>query len=351
MNDDQLRRLLSDAVSDIDPDDRIEDLRASLHRNPRTVPLIHTRPWYAAAAIVAAVIGVVAFVTSVAGDKSSDLVPTTHGRSGPPSPTATATDTSAPSPSSSASQGGGTKTYAVYYVGTDPKDKPVLFREFHRGDESKPTNVLVADGLQTAPTDPDYSTPWRTGDLLGPKANPDAGVILVTLGHASLEHRPVGMTAAYARAAVQQVVYSLQAAFETRLPVQFMFHAAPARSVLGVTASEPIAQAKVLDTLSHISISSPNDGAEVSGRLRVTGVNNGFEGTVAVYLEQNGRHYLQKATIGGTIEDKLFPWGVTLDLSKVTPGTYTLVAQNDNSNDQGSGPHTPERDTRVIRVE
>ena len=48
---------------------------------------------------------------------------------------------------------------------------------------------------------------------------------------------------------------------------------------------------KVLDTLSLVSISDPNQGQVVSGSLKVTGVNNGFEGTVVVYLERNGKHH------------------------------------------------------------
>jgi hypothetical protein len=157
------------------------------------------------------------------------------------------------------------------------------------------------------------------------------------------------MSPAYARAAVQQVVYTVQAAVGKRLPVQFLIGGVPAATVLGLPATEPIRQGKVLQTLSQMSISDPNEGETVSGTLRVRGVNNGYEGTVAVHLERGGTSYLEQATIGGWGTDKLFAWETTLDVSGLEPGTYTLVASNDDPSggQEGFGPAT---DTRTIVV-
>src|SRR5262245_33237891 len=86
MSDDpQLRQLLSDAVSDIEPHDRIARIRASVRPDP-SVPTSHARSWrYAVAGIAAtaAVIGVVAYVSSVAGDDPTVLGPSAQGGSGP----------------------------------------------------------------------------------------------------------------------------------------------------------------------------------------------------------------------------------------------------------------------------
>jgi hypothetical protein len=343
----RLRRLLSDAVSEVEPENRLDELRASVHPSPKVVPMSRSRSWYAAAGIVAtaAVIGIVAYVTSMSIDKNTNLGPATDPGSSLHSATATATDTASGLPTSAAT-GTATKAYAVYYVGTDPTRTPVLFREFHRGPASKPTAALAVDDLESTPLDPDYSTAWRRGWLKDAKANPNAGVIFVTPSAAVPTARPAGMSADDATAAVQQVVYTLQAAFHTRLPVQFIRHGSPVDRVLGVPASEPIVQGKVLDTLSRISISNPNEDDSVTGQLHVTGVNNAFEGSVAVYLEKNGRKFLMSPTIGGWGPGRLFPWQVTLDLSQVAPGTYTLVAQNDDA----SGRNKPEIDTRVITV-
>lgn len=341
MNDDQLRRLLNDAVSDVEPDDRLEELRASVRPGARVVHHLHARPWYAAAAIVAAVICLVAYITNVASNKSSGPGFATSG--GSTAPTIIATDTAKPSPSSSATE----TTYAVYYVGDDPYGQPVLFREFHRGPSSRPTAALALGALQSTPFDPDYSTAWQEGWLKGAKANPSAGVIFVTPSAALPADRPAGMTPDQSRVAVQQVVYTLQAAFQTRLPVQFIRHGIPVDRVLGVRSSEPIAQGKVLSVLSRMSISDPNDGDQVTGMLTVRGVNNTNEGNVVVYLERGGQKLAQRSTIGGWGPGRLFPWKTTIDLSKLAPGRYTLVA-TDGGDAAGTGHAWV--DTRVIEV-
>jgi Immunoglobulin-like domain of bacterial spore germination len=352
-DDDRLRQLLTEAVSHVEPEDRLEQLRASLRHRPGVLPLLHTRPWYAAAAIVAAVIGVVAFLSAVAGDRSSNPGFSSHG--GSPMPSVIATGTAVPTPSPSST--GGTQAYAVYYVGTDPRDKPVLFREFHRGPDY-PVNVpgsdrdvlteAVRDAVTAEPLDPDYRSPWqRHGVSLAYATYDTTGDTLrVALQGSDLARRPSDVTSAEARAAVQQLVYTAQAAIGKRVAVHFSTSSAHS-SLWGVDISHAVAAGSVLETCSHVSISDPGQGDVVSGNLRVTGVNNGFEGTVAVYLEQGGKHYLTDATIGGTAEDKLFPWAITLDLSQVTPGTYTLVAENDDASGRGN----PERDTRLITVE
>jgi hypothetical protein len=233
MNDDQLSRLLKDAVSDIEPADRIEELRASVRPRGRIVHLLHARPWYAAAGIVAAVICLVATITTVASNNSAD-----PGFAGPPGstrPTVIATDTAVPTESPT----GETRTYAVYYIGTSPQDKPVLYREFHRGSAAASPTRLAIDGLESRPLDPDYVTPWRPRDIVEVKPDLARDVVYVSLGHDRLEDRPASMSPAYARAAVQQVVYTVQAAVGKRLPVQFLIAGVPAATVLGIPATEP----------------------------------------------------------------------------------------------------------------
>jgi hypothetical protein len=348
MNDDQLRRLLNDAVSDVEPEDRLEELRASVRPGARVVQHLHTRPWYAAAAIVAAVICLVAYITNVASNKSSGPGFATSG--GSSAPTIIATDTAEPSTSPSTTDPTdttGTTTYAVYYAGENPDGQPVLFREFHRAADSRPTMALALDALQAAPLDPDYSTAWQAGWLKDAKANPNAGVIFVTPSSALPADRPAGMTSDQARVAVQQVVYTLQAASQTRLPVQFIRHGIPVDHVLGVSTATPLAKENPLSVLSLMNISDPNEGDEVTGRLTVTGVNNTFEGNVVVYLERGGQRFSQRSTIGGWGPGRLFPWRTTIDLSALAPGRYTLVA-TDGGNAEGTGHAWV--DTRVIEV-
>ena len=75
-------------------------------------------------------------------------------------------------------------------------------------------------------------------------------------------------------------------------------------------------------------------------------MNNAFEGNLVVYLERNGRKYLVRQTIGGQGGNKLYPWTVTLDTTKVEPGEYTLVAENGD----GSGGRNVDSDTRTLEV-
>ena len=208
------------------------------------------------------------------------------------------------------------------------------------------------DALARVPLDPDYRTPWHDLATLDHASYGGTGAgdtLQIALEDTGIADRPADMTAAEARAAVQQLVYTAQGAIGKRAPVVFTIGRKPPGAhptLLGVDISRPIGNAPVLSTLSLVNISSPDEGAKVSGQLTVTGVNNSFEGNVVVYLERNGKKYLQQPTIGGQGLHRLYPWTVTLDLTKVQPGEYTLVAANGDPS--GRGRH--DTDTRTIEV-
>ena len=236
-----------------------------------------------------------------------------------------------------------------------------LYREFHRGPDL-PTAAPAGDGqdmlteavndaVASLPLDPDYSTPWHDLATLGSAyyTSTGAGYTLgIELKGHDLAKRPVGMTPAEARAAVQQLVYTAQGAIGKRVPVSFMLgHHPPSARLLGVpTPVQGVAAAPALQTLSLVNISSPNEGDKVSGLLAVTGVNNAFEGNSVIYLERNGKRYLTTHATGGQGGHRLYPWTVTLDLSRLQPAEYTLVAENDDPSGQG---HV-DRDTRTLEV-
>jgi len=346
MSDDhQIRQILSDAVSDVEPGDRIAEIRASVRPDPTVVPMSH-HPWrYAVAGIAAtaAVIGVVAYISSVAGDDSTVLGPSAQGGSGPRhQTTAIATDTALPSPS-----GDGTdapsRAAAVYYLGDGPRGT-VLYREFSRvPPDTKPLETAVS-GLMAAPLDPDYRTAWKAGWLQ--TASATGGLVQVEVGSAPTR-RPSTMSARDASEAVQQVVYTVQAALQRRDPVQFTRNGLPVTSVLGVPTTVPVAQGLATKVLSLMNVTDPADGTHVDrGRLVVTGVNNGFEATVSIRLERHGTTYAEKAGIaaGAYDLDRLFPWRVTLNTSRLAPGRYLLVASNDDPTGRGR----PDTDTRTV---
>jgi len=372
-DDDQLRRLLSDAVSDIEPRDRLAEIRASVHPDPQVVPMSRPRPWlYALSGAVAsaAVIGVIAYTTTALsgpddGSNGLGAGPAHTRHTSAAVSTATATDPATPpsSPTTSPPQTTtGAQAYAVYYVGANAAGRPVLYREWHRGPRlpaadpsGKGGDVLteaVHDALASLPLDPDYRTPWHalaTLDHASYETTGADGTLQIALKDTGIADRPTSMSPAEAKAAVQQLVYTAQAAVGKRAPVVFTVGRKPPGAhptLLGIDISRPIGNAPILRTLSLVNISSPNEGDKVSGKLTVTGTNNSFEGSSVIYLERHGRKYLLTPTIGGQGLHKLFPWTVTLDLTKVQPGEYTLVAENDAPSGQGH----PDTDTRTLEV-
>lgn len=352
-DDDRLSELLSDSVSDIEPDNRLTEIRDATRR-----AATHTRRTRLLA-IGGAVVGTAAVVTAVAlvsqsGNDSAGPGPATTTSSSPTQrPTMPSTVIGSPespiliSPGQSPTGGPpATTAVAVYYVGDNPSGRPVLYREFHQGLADPATAPMQAlRELEAPPFDPDYSTVWRPGTFAG--ASYAAGVITVDLADASVHDRPADMSPATAEASIQQVIYTMQATFQTRAPVQFTLHGNHIDQVLGVPTSEPLSQGTVLKTLSLMSISSPNEGDKVSGQLTVSGVNNGFEASLSVYLERAGKKYaLMPGMSAGWQGDQLYPWTVTLDLTKVPPARYTLVAANDDPSGKGHA----DTDTRTVYV-
>ncbi|GAA2155147.1 hypothetical protein GCM10009844_41930 [Nocardioides koreensis] len=345
-DDTRLAALLSDAVSDVEPREALDSIR----NRTKVTPLSARRPWtYAVGGAVvatAAVIGAIAFAGDQLGLTGSD--DTTPAASHRPrhtptkavtSPDQNATASSAPSASPVTTS----STLAGYYLGDTPQG-PRLYREFDRVEATDPVDgalqLLVAD-----PHDPDYSTPWKPGDLTDGVLKD--GVVDVVVD-SSLAQRPAGMTEQYAREAVQQVVYTVQAAVQSRVPVHFSLD-----TVLGVDTSEPVANAPVLDTLSHVSLTSPSEGQVVdNGKLAVEGVANSFEANVVVRVQRyEGTEIVAQEpfTAEAWMGDKLFPFSGTIDLSGVPAGRYLVMAMTDDPSGgtEGSGAFT---DTRTITI-
>ena len=343
MNDEQLRRLLNDAVSDIEPEDRLDELRAEVGTRTRVLRHFHARPWYAAAGIVAAVICLVAYVASVAGDKSTE--PGFSHPGGTSVPTIIATDPADPSASSS---GTTSDRFAVYYLGDGPNG-PVLYQEtVPAGDD--PMHAAIS-ALNGGARDPDYRTGWGPGTIVSAYLAGDT--VTVELG-AMRADRPRGMSVRKAEEIVQQAVYTFRAASgRPGTVVQFLRHGKPAPSVLGVPTARPVAPGRVLDVLSLMSIRSPEEGESLTrGTLEVTGSNNGPEGNVVVKLLRstaNGEVVVRTAsgTALGSRGNRLYDWRVSVDTADLSPGSYTLRASNADlsGGTEGNGPAF---DTRTI---
>ncbi len=333
MTDRELHDLLSDAVADVEPRYALDEIRA------RTVPTRRRWPYAAGGAVLAVAASFAAF--AVLGPDTAPPRATDPDRPGSPSASPTA------SPSTEIP----TAVTAVYYVGDTP-DGPRLYREFRRMSATNPGDAAIS-ALEQAPLDPDYRSYWPEGAIDG--MNFDGigadGVIGVRLSDASLHDRPASMDEATARMAVEQVIYTLQAAVGARAPVQFSLDGNPVDQVLGVPTSEPLANGPVLDTLALVSLTSPGEGIYVDNDepLVVEGVGNSFEGNIVTRVQRWEGTYVvdQLPAIAGWGEDKLFPFEVTFDLTDVPPGDYVVISQTDDPSGQGTF-HTDSRRITVV---
>jgi hypothetical protein len=334
-----LSRLIQDAAAGVEPTDRLEELRARTSQPSR-------RPWLLATG--GAVVAAAAVVTAVALVGGNDPV-TVDPDPFDPATSATSPSESEPPSSPDASPTVGTSTVGAYYVGDTPAG-PRLYREF-RSLPGDPFDAALA-ALTTAPSDPDYRTAWQEDWLLGVTFDGTGAEGLITVEvDPSVRQRPDGISEAEAGAAVQQVVYTLQGAVQDRAPVQFVTEGNPIDQVLGVPTSEPLANAPVLDTLSHVSLITPEEGATVSGRFDVEGVANSFEANVPWTL-RSGEDVVEQGffTATGFMDDRLFPFSGPVDVSSLDPGSYTLIVETDDPTGGAEGPGAFS-DSRTIVIE
>lgn len=346
----QIRGLLSDAVSDVEPQDALDSIRTRTKVTPMSSRNRSRRgnPWRYAllgAAATAAVIGGIAYAggnLDLTGndDTTPAGAPAPHRGSGGHHRGSQSQQSSQPDASPVTSQ-----TVAAYYVGDTPQG-PRLYREFDQVDAASKLDGAVAV-LTRTPADPDYTTPWPDGAFAA--ASYDGNVVTVDLADGSLADRPSDMSADEAKSAVQQVVYTMQAAVQARAAVQFRVDGNPADQVLGVDTSKPVTNAPQLDTLSLVSITDPEQGTGASGMLTVSGVANSFEANVPWQILQGDQVVKEGyVTAEGAYGNELYPWHDTIDVSKLAAGDYTFRAQTDDpSGGEGKGPFV---DTRTFTV-
>lgn len=326
---DPLAGLVSDAVADVEPADRLAEIRARASESSRSRRRLFVAggSMLAAAATVAAV----ALVTVVLDEPSADAPPTDQPTQGvEPSPT------------------GETMAVPAYYVG-DAGQGPRLFREFVSVEAGPGPVAAVLDALESTPGDPDYRTLWPAGSFAGGEVSGD--VIDVVIADAALHDRPASMSPEEAALAIQQVIFSVQGAVGDRLAVQFRLGDNPVDQVLGEPTSEPLANAEPMDVLSLMSVTYPAEGAVVSGSFVAEGVNNGNEATMNWRIEDaTGDVVLDGYATAEGWMDRLYPWQTDpIDVSGLAPGEYLFVALNpDVSGGEGFAQDT---DTRTIIVE
>ena len=233
----------------------------------------------------------------------------------------------------------------VYYVG-DSGSGPRLYREFRKvsGEPGLGAAEMAASGT---PADPDYRSAFPAGGGFSSVAHED-GRIVVVVSDDSWTDRPPGMSDDDAQVALQSLVYTVQGALQSRDPVT-VESAGGATTLFGIDTADGVANADQLEVLSLVNVTSPEQGAEVSGSFTATGVASSFEATVPWEVRDSSDAVVVRgfATAEGWM-DALYPWETEVDLSGLAPGTYTFIAMTDDPS--GGEGNPPQYDTKTIEV-
>lgn len=336
----RLRDLLDGAVSDVEPREGLDAITSRTK-----VSSMSTRPWLygVAGAVVATAATIAAFAVL-----DDDTRPTS-GPQPADSPSASATRSATESPTSDASptdEQPELQTVPVYYVG-DTSRGPRLYREFHqaRADQDAATAAVV-EAVSVEPLDPDFGSPWFGTATDAGSVTHEGGTITVDLAtDQDLRTRPAGMSKAEASMAVEQVLYTVQAALQSRDPVQILVNGQRTDQLLGVPTSEPLAQGDETATLAQVWIIDPQHGDTVASGAKVSGIGAFFEANVTWELRQGDRVVESGFT---TAEQCCTMAPYSFDLPDVPAGDYEL-AVSDSDASGGEGP-APFSDTKQITI-
>ena len=242
----------------------------------------------------------------------------------------------------------GTVTVPVYFVGDTPGG-PALYREFRKVEADNPMEEAVALMAAGDALDPDYRTAFPSADNVA-AITVEGGAIVVQVEDDSWADRTDEMGESGARLAAQQLVYTLQGIQQERLPVRVVGQAGgDAVPLFSIDTADGLQAAKPLDVLAFMNVTTPEEGASVSGSFTAEGVGSSFEATVLWEVrDDSGTAVLDGFTTAEGWIDKLYPWTAEVDVSGLAPGTYTFAAITDDpSGGEGGG---PSEDTKTITV-
>jgi hypothetical protein len=330
-DDDRLRTLFDDAVSDVEPRgglDRIQARTANRSRRPWV--------WGAGGAVLATAATVAAVAMLTSGPGTTDAGP------GP----APASQPSHPQPTSATEPSGGTPVIvSVYYAGKTSRGTR-LFKETHQVAMDEPALAAAQLAVEGAADDPDYHSLWPHGTRVTAvrlDGNGEQGTATVALSGDGLTADPSG--SGQGSLAVQQLAYTVQDALGAQVRLRFTVNGTPAGTVLGQPVQQGVQTDSPDSVQSPVQIDMPADGASVDRTFTVSGRAAAFEANVQWELVQGGS-VVEKGFTTAAECCTLSPFSF-----KVTaPGTgdYTLVVHDEDvSGGEGSG---PVKDTKQVVV-
>ena len=344
-DDQRIRRLLDEAVSDVEPREAL----GSIHARTKVSSMQSKRSWFlgAGAAVVAtaATVAAVTVLSDGTTDEGPDRVgPAVAGSAGP-SKAVGPSESPSPSPTESAPPAPATQAVPVYYVG-DTSRGPRLYREFHRVEvpDGDPVSAAVREAVSTNPDDADYRTDWPAGTTAARVDAEPSDVITIDVQGDGLRDRPTGMSEEQAEMAVEQLIYTAQAAQQSREAVQFFLNGGRTDTLLGVPVSEPLAQGDAMDVLAGVWIIEPAEGDEVTAPFEVSGLAEAFEANVQWELMQGDRVVKKGFT---TAEECCTMAPYSFEVT-APPGEYTLVV-HDTDPSGGEG-FAPWEDTKQVTI-
>jgi len=330
-DEERLRQMLDDAVSDVEPRHTLREIRDRTATRSR-----HGWMWVAGAAAVATAATVTAVVVFGGG-------PGTTGAQRPGFADGSPTDRATSEQPVTRSAG-----LPVYYVG-DTGRGPRLFREFFSPIDRVGTTeaeFAVSMAVSESPADPDYRTDWPA--LTFANVEIDGDMLTVSFGgdpESDLRERALGMSPAEARLAVQQLVYTAQAAVDEPAPVRFLLFGETTDRLLGIPIAETRSADDPSEVLAQVWIDKPAEGQIVQREFEVSGLANAFEATVQWELMQ-GAEVVKR---GFTTAEECCTMAPYSFMVTAPPGDYTLVVHD--SDPSGGEGFPPWEDTKQITVE
>ena len=303
MND-RITDLLHEVADDVEPGDRLDAIRSEIGvRRPG-------RGWWAAGGVGLVAASVVAALAMTTGAPA----PTE------PQPVA---------PPASTGADAATQAVAVYYQG-DTGLGLRLYREFRRVRADDPLTAALTLVFEGTPSDPDYRTGWAPvpGTFVGAEVVDD--VVRVEIGDPELllEHDP---PVAQNALAIEQVIFTAQAALQERLPVQFVHDGEPVSELFGRDASEPLPGAPQDEVLAPVSLSDPSEGRKVDNdeSLTVRGTTFAPDGTVTTRIRRWEGTFVaaEKVDRVGLGNEAPVSFTATFTLGELPPGDYVVISE------------------------
>ena len=335
MND--LRTLLHDAVSDVEPELGLPEIQARTSASPR-------RRWLplaaAAVAVAVAAAGAGVWLTQ---EGTTETPPATHGV---PHPSPSGWTSYGPLPRPSGGAMSYPVTVPVYLIGSAPAG-PRLFREFRRVNAEMPETAWTAAAtlaVEGDTTDPDYTSLWPAATTIrSVRQGEGSGLFEVRFGGTAPTARPAGMSAAQARISLQQLAYTVQGTAHSTAPLVFFSGNRQVHRVLGVQIQHVLERAPANDVLAPVSITDPAQGATVGNTFTVHGQAAAFEANVLWELLR-GDTIVRRGIARASECCRLSPYHFTVHAPS---GSYTLVVHAVDASGQG---RSVPQDTKQITV-